>query len=46
MAHGDKIYIVANPGELDIPVPAVSGWGAMALVLLVLTAATAFLLRR
>jgi len=42
---GDKIYFVANPGEVEVPVPAVSRRGALALVLLLLIAATAVLLR-
>ena len=43
---GGKIYVVTNPGALDLPVPAVTAAGIIALILLVLTAATALLLRR
>lgn len=43
---GEKLYIVANPGPADISVPAVSGVGAMVLVLLLALAAAVTLLRR
>ena len=43
---GGKIYVVANPGALDVSVPAVSRSGIIALILLVLIAATTLLLRR
>ena len=43
---GGKIYLVANPGLVDVPVPAVTRAGTIALILLVLLAATALLLRR